>query len=131
MSEWDEAPERGGWKQWTEEEARQTLAEWEESGSSLVAFARGRGISSQRLSWWRKRLNKPGASGPKRRQPGTGAQLVPAAVRSPLVDLGGGVDVSIRFSATGPVVDVVNTSRVSPKWVGDLVMVVAAGRSLK
>lgn len=131
MSEWDEAPERGGWKQWTEEEARQTLAEWEESGSSLAAFAKKRGISSQRLSWWCKRLNKPGAGGPKKRQQGMGAHLVPAAVMSPLVDLGSGVEVSIRFSANGPVVEVANTTRVSPKWVGDLVVVVAAGRSLK
>ena len=131
MSERNEAVKRSGWKQWTKEQAQQTLAEWKKSGASLTAFSRRRGISSQRLSWWRKRLNAPGTSGPKEQQEETPAQLVPAVVKVPLVDLGIGVDVSIRFPLAGPVVDVVNTTRVSPKWVGDLVEAVAAWRCLK
>lgn len=32
------------------------LDEWRQSGDSLAAFARRRGISSARLYWWRKRI---------------------------------------------------------------------------
>jgi len=133
MSERNEAEkaEKSGWKQWTKEQAQQALAEWKESGLSLAAFARERGISSRRLSWWRQRLDKPGASSPKKQPKATVAQLVPAGIKIPMVDLGIGVDVSIRFPITGPVVDVVNVNEVPPEWVGNLVVVVSAARSLR
>lgn len=44
------------WKQWTEAEARAALAAWEDSGESMVVFARKLGVSSHRLSYWRARL---------------------------------------------------------------------------
>ena len=37
---------------WTEADARGVLAEWERSGKTLEAFARSRGLVSQRLAWW-------------------------------------------------------------------------------
>ncbi len=43
-------------KQWTVEEARAVLRDLERSGLSAFAFARREGISSTRLSYWRKRL---------------------------------------------------------------------------
>jgi hypothetical protein len=41
---------------WTEREARAALAEIAGSGESELAFARRRGISRQRLRYWRERL---------------------------------------------------------------------------
>jgi transposase-like protein len=46
----------GGWRQWSESEAREALAELASSGESAASFARRRGISTQRLAYWKKRL---------------------------------------------------------------------------
>ena len=44
---------------WREPEARRVVALWRESGLSACAFARANGLADeQRLSWWRKRLEK-------------------------------------------------------------------------
>lgn len=47
---------RGGWRQWTLDEARSALAEHARSGKSEAAFARDSGCSTQRLQYWRRRL---------------------------------------------------------------------------
>ena len=47
---------RRRWRQWTESEARAALAELAESGESLASFARRRGVSSNRLLYWRRRV---------------------------------------------------------------------------
>src|ERR1700729_359058 len=47
---------RRRWRQWTEAEARSALAELAESGESPTSFARRRGISSNRLRYWTRRL---------------------------------------------------------------------------
>lgn len=47
------------WRQWTEEQARGALEELAASGASEASFARRKGISAQRLAYWRKRLPKP------------------------------------------------------------------------
>ncbi len=44
------------WRQWTEHEARGALTELAASGESASGFARRKGISSQRLAYWSKRL---------------------------------------------------------------------------
>jgi transposase-like protein len=44
-------------KRWTEEEAREVLREWRESGLSVAAFARRRGISAMRIPYWDQRLS--------------------------------------------------------------------------
>ncbi|MBA3580542.1 MAG: hypothetical protein H0W42_11220 [Gemmatimonadaceae bacterium] len=41
---------------WTAGGARVVLGEWRRSGDSITAFARGIGVSPQRLFGWRKRL---------------------------------------------------------------------------
>lgn len=41
---------------WSESEARRVLADWRSSGETLSAFARGRGLHPQRLSWWARRI---------------------------------------------------------------------------
>jgi transposase-like protein len=45
-----------GWRQWTEEQARGALEELAATGESVAAFARRKGISTQRVAYWRKRL---------------------------------------------------------------------------
>jgi len=47
--------------QWTEVEARGMLEAWKRSGVSIEKFARGRGLTPQRLFWWKRRLrcNRP------------------------------------------------------------------------
>lgn len=43
-------------RRWTEDEARQVLVAWEESGLELTPFAIGEGLDPQRLTRWRRRL---------------------------------------------------------------------------
>lgn len=43
---------------WSEVEARGVLEAWRRSGLPLERFAKQRGLVSQRLSWWRKKLNR-------------------------------------------------------------------------
>jgi hypothetical protein len=126
MSEQNEATQerKGGWKQWTKAEARQVLAAWKKSGLPLGTFARERGVGAERLRWWRKRLSE--ATTVKRKK-ATTVRLVPATVSVPLVDLGVGADVSIRFPVTGPVVDIPNVRRVPAAWVSELLAPVVAG----
>lgn len=47
---------RGRWQAWSETEARQALAELSRSGESISAFAVRRGISAQRVYYWKKRI---------------------------------------------------------------------------
>jgi hypothetical protein len=47
---------RRRWRTWGEHEARQALAELSRSGESISAFARRRGISAQRVYYWKKRI---------------------------------------------------------------------------
>lgn len=44
------------WRQWTEKEASEALAELSASGESVAAFTRRTGVSSSRVAYWRKRL---------------------------------------------------------------------------
>lgn len=45
-------------KRWTATQAQQVLEELERSGLSDRAFARQKGLDSQRLWWWRRRLEQ-------------------------------------------------------------------------
>lgn len=49
-------------KRWSDSEARGILREWQQSGLSASAFARRRGITATRLSYWRERLGKDSGS---------------------------------------------------------------------
>jgi RHS repeat-associated protein len=49
--------QRGGWRRWTEADARAAIAEWQSSGDSASAYAGRRGISPQRLYRWASRLS--------------------------------------------------------------------------
>jgi transposase-like protein len=47
---------RRRWRQWSEHEAREALAELARSGEGIACFARRKGVSEQRLYYWRKRI---------------------------------------------------------------------------
>ncbi len=51
---------RRRWRQWTESEAREALAELGRSGESVARFARRKGVSAQRVHHWRKRIAEGG-----------------------------------------------------------------------
>lgn len=50
------------WRRWTEKQARGALAELESTGESASSFARRKGISAQRIAWWRRRLGQAGTT---------------------------------------------------------------------
>lgn len=50
-----------GRTRWTEAEGRAALVEFARSGETELAFARRKGISRQRLRYWRKQLGQPAA----------------------------------------------------------------------
>ena len=54
---------------WSEVEARGVLEAWRRSGLPLERFAKQRGLVSQRLRWWRKKLNRAEVT-VRRRTPG-------------------------------------------------------------
>jgi len=102
--------------QWTEADARGVLAEWEQSGKTLEAFARSRGLVPQRLAWWRKRLRaaRPEASATLTLVPATvigAATAAPAAV----IRLAHGIEIEI--------------DGVSPAWVAALARELARSAS--
>ena len=51
------APKRG-WRQWTEHEARTAIEQFARSGLSQAKFARSKGFSTQRLVYWKTRLDQ-------------------------------------------------------------------------
>jgi hypothetical protein len=42
--------------QWSEHEARGVLSAWRKSGLTLETFARDRGLTPQRVRWWKAKL---------------------------------------------------------------------------
>jgi transposase-like protein len=47
---------RRRWRHWTEEQARVALDELAQSGLSVAKFAQTKGVSTQRIAYWKKRL---------------------------------------------------------------------------
>ncbi len=64
-------------RRWTVAEGRSTLSAWRESGMTLAAFCREKGIPEHRLAWWRRRLADE-AEGPTMEAQGGG--LVEAVI---------------------------------------------------
>ncbi len=52
---------RRRWQHWTEEQARSALDELAQSGVSIAKFAEIKGVSAQRIAYWKKRLADGGA----------------------------------------------------------------------
>ncbi len=49
------------WRQWSEQDAKEALSELARSGEGIARFARRKGVSEQRLHYWRKRLGQTSA----------------------------------------------------------------------
>ena len=47
---------RHRWQRWTEEQARSALQELAQSGLSVAKFAERKGVSVQRIAYWKRRL---------------------------------------------------------------------------
>ena len=90
------------WRQWRAEEAREVLGQWRRSGKSAAAFARQRGLSVRRLSYWSKRLSS---------SPESTVEFVPVnlgelkAPEAAMIEIEhGGVTVRVRESADAELV---------------------------
>ncbi len=87
---------------WREPEARQVVSLWRKSGLSASAFARAKGLADeQRLSWWRKRLEKRGETTALAPLTFVPAELSGAAVAA-VVRLPGGVVLELAEVAVVP-----------------------------
>lgn len=53
---------RRRWQHWTEEQARAALGELAQSGVSIAKFAEIKGVSAQRIAYWKKRLAEAGSA---------------------------------------------------------------------
>jgi hypothetical protein len=52
------------WRRWSEADARKALDELAETAESAAGFARRKGVSTQRLQYWKKRLASSETSAP-------------------------------------------------------------------
>jgi transposase len=62
MEEGQTAGGRRRWVHWTEEQARAALDELSRSGTSIREFAQSKGVSTQRIAYWKKRLAEGGST---------------------------------------------------------------------
>ena len=79
-------------KHWNERTAARVLAAWRESAMSLSRFARGNGLSRERLRRWQQRIE---GDGDATAQEGAAMTFIPAAVMGAaraVVRLPGGVE---------------------------------------
>lgn len=95
--------------EWTEDEARTALARWQQSGQTIAAYARARGVSAPRLYWWRRRLR---ATAPAAELGGPELRLAPATIVST------GATVELRLPS-GVVVEVTGAS---PSWTAAMII---------
>jgi len=110
-----------GSRPWTEDEGRQVIEAWSESGQTVAEFARQKGLKSKRVYWWRERLGAaPEALGGVE-VGGELAPLVPVVVRVP-TEQPPGMSVPVAVSLRGGVrVEVATLDAVSSAWVASLV----------
>ncbi|WIG93417.1 hypothetical protein [Myxococcus sp. SDU36] len=117
---------RGGWRQWTPDEARRELAALQRSGLPLATYARQRGVSDQRLRWWRERLGEWEEAAPVNGP----ARWVPAVLRgmsaAPTLPAEGSAAVVVRLPG-GCVLELLDAAAIPPAWVAELVGALAAG----
>jgi transposase-like protein len=99
-------------REWTEHDARSVLAQWQQGGRTLAAFAREHGMSAPRLYWWRRQLQRPKAA--TRALTAAVSTLVPAKVVS---RIDSGTAVMIRLPS-GVEIEISNAS---PWWLAAMV----------
>lgn len=120
------ATRRGGWKQWTPEQAKPVVAAWRASGVPLATYARSQGVSARRLSWWRDQLGE--WTGPSAPAGSSDARLVPAIISAPKVmavisapRVTEGAVVTVRL-ARDVRLEIADVAAVSTNWVAELAM---------
>lgn len=110
------------WRRWSEEDARRMLAALRKSRTPVSVFAKKRGITTQRVFWWKKRLRD------WERGEGEAAEaeshLVPVNVL-PAVDPAPRPLVAIRIGSE-LAVEVAEPSAVPPQWVSAVVAALRA-----
>lgn len=106
-------------RRWSESEARAVLDDWRRSGLSLAEFARRRGTSAQRVSWWRKRLPAPAVPVP------AGLEMAPLLP----VELARASTASVVIESGGVRVEVLDASTTPATWVVDLLCALREGKS--
>lgn len=77
------------WRQWTEERARESLEELAASGESAASFAQRKGVSAQRIGYWKKRLAGPSTTE-------FVAVALPSASRGLMEICAGGIVIRVR-----------------------------------
>ncbi len=80
---------RRRWEVWGEHEARAALAELSRSGESIAEFARRRGVSAQRIYYWKKRVAEAMA-------PAFVAVSLPSTRSDQIEIVAGGVTIRVR-----------------------------------
>jgi transposase-like protein len=96
-----------GTREWTEDDAREALERWRQSGETIAAYARARGVSAPRLYWWRRRLSVAAPAA----EPRPEIRFAPATI---VVEAG---RVELRLP-NGIVVEVTNAT---PSWTAALI----------
>jgi transposase-like protein len=71
------------WQQWSEQEAREMLARYTQSGLTIAAFALSMGCSVSRIQYWRHKLR---TSQPAAPQPFVAVHLRPSHTIKLMVD---------------------------------------------
>ena len=108
------------WKQWKPAQARRELKAWRSSGLPLAAYARMRGVTSKRLSWWHERLGEWSEPTEMRLVPAIATLPLPLPLPlpmpmpMPMPASGGAVTVRLPGDVTLEVSDV---RLVPPDWV--------------
>ena len=75
---------RRRWQSWSEQDARAALDELARSGVSVSKFAQARGVSVQRIFYWKKRLAETGST-----------SFVPVTLSTPAVSPAKGSQIEI------------------------------------
>jgi hypothetical protein len=116
---------KSGWRQWKAKDAQRIMDAWRASGLPLAPFARRRGLTPERLRWWRHRLGDWGA-----RDAAPTVSLVPAVIRGdrlpfavPLGDRAASGVVTVRVGEA--IIEVANVNEVPASWLGALVSALA------
>lgn len=109
---------------WTKKQGREVIRQWRRSGQSMSAFAHEKGLNTQRLRYWRDRLqdeevSTEGVTG----STGRDQKLVPGLV----VDVGSKGELSIVLPQ-GIVLEARSCTDVDPNWLADVVRALDGAR---
>jgi hypothetical protein len=84
------------WKQWTPEQAEAALREWRASGLTAEQFAASKGVSAQRLQYWKRCVRGDAEPSSGKLVPRTPSAFVSVAVPARAVSLALGPEIVIE-----------------------------------